>query len=113
MILYLEAETDIPDLVIDFIEVRLRSGKVVSLNWDESGTEFDSNNAFYAAYEGVYFDEEYANGRVGELEEMQVVHVEPYSDSGQTGFIRFKKMIFEDGGRMLTFSESVWQTEAA
>ena len=105
MILYLEAETDISDLVIDFIEICLRSGKVVSLNWDESGTEFDSDNAFYAAYEGVYFDEEYANGRIGELIGMQVVHVEPFSYSGQTGFIRFKKMMFEDGGRMLTFEE--------
>ena len=59
MILYLEAETDIPDLVIDFIEVRLRSGKVVSLNWDESGIERCPVNEYYAAYEGVYFDEEY------------------------------------------------------
>ncbi|MBR1741052.1 MAG: hypothetical protein IJ733_04115 [Lachnospiraceae bacterium] len=112
MILYLEAETDIPDLVIDFIEVRLSSGKVVSLNWDESGIEPMAGNAYYAVYEGVYFDEEYANGRVGELIGMQVVHVETYSDSGQTGSICIKKMLFEDGGRMLAFEEPFWQKEA-
>ena len=58
MILYLEAETDISDLVIDFIEVRLRSGKVVSLTWDESGIEREKDNSYYAVYGGVYFDEE-------------------------------------------------------
>ncbi|MBR1742302.1 MAG: hypothetical protein IJ733_10655 [Lachnospiraceae bacterium] len=113
MILYLEAETDISDLVIDFIEVRLRSGKVVSLNWDESGSESEPDNSYYAVYEGVNFDEECADGRAGELEGMQVVHVEPYSYSGQTGFIRIKKMLFEDGGRMMRFEEPFLQTKAA
>ena len=44
---------------------------------------------------------------------MRVVHVEPYSDSGQTGFVRIKKMLFEDGGRMLRFEEPFLQTKAA
>ena len=39
MVLYLKAESDIPDLMIDFIEVKLKSGKVISLTWDER--EFD------------------------------------------------------------------------
>ena len=34
--LYLEAKTSIPDLFIDYIEVRLASGESASLNWDES-----------------------------------------------------------------------------
>ena len=36
MTLYLEAKTSIPDLFIDYIEVRLTSGESASLNWDES-----------------------------------------------------------------------------
>ena len=36
MTLYLEATTTIPDLFIDYIEVRLASGESASLNWDES-----------------------------------------------------------------------------
>ena len=113
MILYLEAETDIPDLVIEFIEVRLRSGKVVSLNWDESGTESEPDHSYYAVYEGLYFDEEYANGRIGELEEMQVVHVEPYSDSHQTGSVQIRRMLFEDGGRRMRFDEPFVQGKTA
>ena len=113
MILYLEAETDISDLVIDFIEVRLRSGKVVSLNWDESGAESEPDDSYYAVYEGLYFDEEYANGRIGELEGMQVVHVEPYSDSGRTGSLMIRRLLFEDGGRTLKFEEPFLQMKAA
>ena len=33
MTLYLEAATTIPDLFIDYIEVRLTSGESASLNW--------------------------------------------------------------------------------
>ena len=40
MILYLKAKTNLSDLSIDFIEVKLKSGKIVSLNWDE--TEYDN-----------------------------------------------------------------------
>lgn len=36
MRLYLTAETSIPDLYIDYIEVLLKSGEEVSLNWDYS-----------------------------------------------------------------------------
>lgn len=34
MILCLTAKTDIPEMVIDFIEVKLQSGQTVSLTWD-------------------------------------------------------------------------------
>lgn len=39
MRLYLTAETSIPDLYIDYIEVLLKSGEEVSLNWDYSDIE--------------------------------------------------------------------------
>lgn len=39
MILYLQATTNVQDLIIDYIEVKLKSGKTVNLNWDESGTK--------------------------------------------------------------------------
>ena len=66
MILYLKAKTNLSDLSIDFIEVKLKSGKIVSLNWDE--TEYDNEDSvFEAKYKGVYFGEEYANGKLHEL----------------------------------------------
>ena len=36
MRLYLTAKTSIPDLFIDYIQVKLKSGEEVSLNWDFS-----------------------------------------------------------------------------
>ena len=61
----------------------------------------------------MYFDEEYANGRAEELEGMRVVHVEPYSDSGQTGSLQIKRLLFEDGGRTLKYEEPFLQMKAA
>ena len=39
MILYLSVSTDLEDLLIDYIEVKLATGATVSLNWDESDIE--------------------------------------------------------------------------
>ena len=39
MRLYLTAKTSIPDLFIDYIQVKLKSGEEVSLNWDYSDPE--------------------------------------------------------------------------
>lgn len=36
MTLYLDARTNCSDLLIDFIEIQLANGEVISLNWDES-----------------------------------------------------------------------------
>lgn len=71
MILYLQATTNVQDLVIDYIEVKLKSGKTASLNWDESGIN-RSETGFDARYKGVYFDEEYANGKISELDGMKI-----------------------------------------
>ncbi len=69
MRLYLTAKTSIPDLFIDYIQVKLKSGEEVSLNWDYSDIERTSSG-FSARYKGVYFDEAHANGRIDELQDM-------------------------------------------
>ena len=71
MTLYLEATTTIPDLFIDYIEVRLASGESASLNWDESEI-YRNPDGFGAKYKGVYFGEEPANGRLDELCDMVI-----------------------------------------
>lgn len=43
MRLYLTAKTSIPDLFIDYIQVKLKSGEEVSLNWDYSDIERTSS----------------------------------------------------------------------
>ncbi len=47
MTLYISATTNCPDLSIDFIDVRLKSGEVVSLNWDD--TEYDNEEGKFDA----------------------------------------------------------------
>ena len=78
--LYLEAKTTIPDLFIDYIEVRLASGESASLNWDESEI-YRNPDGFGAKYKGVYFGEEPANGRLDELRDMVITDIGLYSDS--------------------------------
>ena len=80
MTLYLEATTTIPDLFIDYIEVRLASGESASLNWDESEI-YRNPDGFGAKYKGVYFGEEPANGRLDELCDMVITDIGLYSDT--------------------------------
>ena len=74
MRLYLSAKTAIPDLYIDYIEVILTTGEQVSLNWDYSDI-CREDDGFCARYKGVYFGEEYANGRLAELKKITIVEV--------------------------------------
>lgn len=80
MRLYLTAKTSIPDLFIDYIQVKLKSGEEVSLNWDYSDIERTSSG-FSARYKGVYFDEEHANGRIDELQDMKITDIGVYYES--------------------------------
>ncbi len=113
--LYLEAVTTIPDLFIDYIEVRLTSGESASLNWDESEI-YRNADGFGARYKGVYFGEEPANGRLDELHDMVITDIGLYSDtvpetqitvskwnSSMTGeawsFLRLKS-VFREGGHV-------------
>lgn len=110
MILYLKAESDIPDLVVDFIEVKLKSGQIISLTWDES--EFDREDGqFKARYKGVYFDDKYGNGRLPELEGMEVQHIELYSEHGDLSSFKLQELSFHDGEESLVFSYPECQTE--
>lgn len=110
MVLYLKAESDIPDLMIDFIEVKLQSGQIISLTWDES--EFDREGGYLdAKYKGVYFDDEYGNGRLSELKGMEVHHIELYSECEDLGSFKLRELSFHDGEDSLAFSYSECQTE--
>lgn len=106
MILSIKAITNVPDLIIDYIEIKLRSGEEVSLNWDESyidRTQF----GFHAKYKGVYFGEEYANGRLGDLCGLKIEDIGFYSEA-DVGIDDMKfdifEMEFEEEGSRLTIS---------
>lgn len=103
MVLYLKAESDIPDLVVDFIEVKLKSGQIISLTWDES--EFDREDGYLdARYKGVYFNDVYGNGRLPELNGMEVQHIELYTECTDTGSFKLRELSFYDGEENLVFS---------
>ncbi|MDY5231444.1 MAG: hypothetical protein SPH44_10050 [Eubacteriales bacterium] len=63
MILYLQATTNVQNLVIGYIEVKLKSGKTVSLNRDESG--INRKELFISAlpeYAELTYERSYTNG---------------------------------------------------
>lgn len=100
--LYLTAETSIPDLYIDYIEVQLKSGEEVSLNWDQSDIE-RRDDGFSARYKGVCFCEEYANGRIKDLEDMKITDIGVYYESEHKQDIKITIMEFVDEYEHLTF----------
>lgn len=104
MTLYLTAKTEITDLTIDYIEVKLKSGKQVSLNWDASWIT-RCGKEIRADYEGVCFDEETAAGKIDELQDMHIVEVGMYSDELGEGHypLSIESMEFYDGSKSLTF----------
>lgn len=103
MRLYLTAKTSIPDLFIDYIQVKLKSGEEVSLNWDYSDIERTSSG-FSARYKGVYFDEEHANGRIDELQDMMITDIGVYYESKHEQDIKIEVMDFVDDDKQLVFS---------
>lgn len=108
MTLYVTAKSPVQDLVIDFIEVRLRSGETVSLNWAASYVD-RFGEQIRARYIGVCFNEDPAAGRLNELEGMQVESVGMYSDEhGEGEFpLTLEDMDFYDeGGNSLYFENA-------
>ena len=101
MRLYLSVDTDIEDLEIDYIEVKLVTGEIMTVNWDESDIARE-DNGFDARYKGVYFDEEYANGKLSCLYGMQIEYINLYTESDSDSDIVITDMTFEDEGEQYT-----------
>ena len=59
-------------------------------------------NGFDVRYKGVYFNEEYANGKLSSLCEMQIEYINLYTESGSGSDIVITDMTFEDGGEQYT-----------
>lgn len=107
MDLYVKATTNVPDLIIDFIEVKLKSDRTVSLNWEGSninGFESESKTSFSANYFGLYFNEELAEACLDDLNGLEVVEVGLYSESHSVADIAIAEMTFTDGEQSLTLT---------
>lgn len=112
MELYLTVKTDIDDLTIDFIEVRLKSGKQVSLNWDYSWADRRNGSIQYHCI-GICFNEKNASGKLSRLKGMRVTDVGRYSDRyGEGSFsLSIEKMEFYEGGKSLIFENAYHFTQ--
>lgn len=82
-------------LCIDFIELELNSGEVVSITWDESDID-RSDDGFEARYKGVQFGEEYANGRLDELKDFSNITVSIYTETDMPCDMVVNEMLFVD-----------------
>lgn len=101
MKLYLSVDTDIEDIEIDYIEVKLATGETVMVDWDESDIARE-DNGFDVRYKGVYFNEEYANGKLSSLHGMQIGYINLYTESDNDSDIVITDMTFEDEGEQYT-----------
>lgn len=116
MILRLRALTSVPNLLIDYIEIRTATGEKVRLTWDESGISY-TPVGFFARYKGVYIGEEYANGRIDELRDMVITGIGLedliITDAGMEGeagiepSISISRMEFCDDRRSLVFAPPI------
>lgn len=106
MRLYLTAKTNIPDVFIDFIEVQLKNGERVSLNWDESDIS-RTETGFDARYKGVYFGEEYGNGRIADLEGLEISDIGLYFEAKGAFEFAIEEMEFEDYDKTLAFKHPI------
>lgn len=81
MEIFLTGKSNVGDLVIDFIEMKLITGKIVSLDWDDSYIERGDDGSFDFTYEGININGESARGKLSELKGATVVAVGLYSES--------------------------------
>lgn len=101
MKLYLSTDTDIEDVEIDYIEVKLATDETVTVDWYEGDIAWE-DNGFNALYKGVYFDEEYANGKLSSFHGMQIEYINLYTESDSDSDIVITDMTFEDEGEQYT-----------
>lgn len=84
--------------VIEFIEIQLKDGRILTLNWDES-----DNSDYERIYKGVHFSEPEESVSLEILKGMKVKHVELYSESSERLFITIDRMEFNDDSGNIAF----------
>ena len=110
MRLYLSAKTKMSDLTIDYIEVQTKAGKNITLTWDESdyGTR---DGVFSARYKGVSFDDTYGNGKIADLNGMQITEIGIYNDNDEPVSLEVTNVTIEDGAEILVFDGQLYAVQ--
>ena len=102
MNIFLIGKSDAEDLVIDFIEMELKTGKTVSLDWDFSRIERKHGGQFEATYEGLNIGGKSACG-LSLLKGATVTAVGLYSESSGRADLDILEMSVRERDRTLTF----------
>jgi len=110
MEMYLSAKTAIPDIYIDCIEVELATGEEVMLSWDESHI-IRETDGFSVRCKGVYIDEEYANGKITQLEDLRITYIGMNYESDMESDLVVEYMEFKDGEWHLFFKNPEWKLD--
>lgn len=108
MRLYITIRTTTKDLVIDYITVRLASGKAVSINYDESNYEYD-NGCINARFRGIHFGESEEEPPLDALTNMKVLGVGAYSPTEKYVTYRFLEMMFDENGAIKVFQNAFYR----
>jgi hypothetical protein len=86
MKLYVSAKTNDPTVVIDVLEVKLKDGRTLALDWDESNWSREVGELECQlrgiGYRGDNDDDDsiYANGQLAMFEGAELAYVQIYSD---------------------------------
>jgi hypothetical protein len=110
MVLCVNVKTKIKDLVIEYIEVVLKTGEFVNLNWDYSEIEREEDG-FSAFYRGVYFGEEKARDCISRLEDLSIACIGLYSEESGPWDIHLDQLDFDENGKNLIIENLNYDTE--
>lgn len=108
MRLYITIRTTTKDLVIDYITVKLASGKVESINYDESNYEYN-DGCVHARYRGIHFGEDKNEPSIEAFEGMKILGVGVYSEKDKYVTFRFLETMFDENGSIKVFHNAYYR----
>lgn len=102
MDIFLTGKSNVGDLVIDFLELKLKSGSIVALDWDLSCVERGRDGRFEAVYEGINIGGKSAHGKLSKFKGAAVTAVGLYSESDHKADLDILVLSILEKGKALT-----------
>lgn len=93
------------DARIDHIVFGDSTENEINVTWDSSEWWDEEDGSRHFLCEGVYFNDEYANGRLNEIEDMMPIGCQLYSPNNDIEFYgaEFESMLLDDDGETAWF----------
>ncbi len=102
MILYILCKTDSKSFVLDGMTIRLPDKSEKQVTWDETDISVKSplNDIVELRCKGAYLDEEYANGRIDEFGQAEIIALDLYAEDGT--YFQIDEIEIDDNGIVMT-----------